>query len=377
MTILHFITSLKVGGAETALYNLLEYWMQRRDDNRHAVLYIYDGPYVERIRALGIPVYQLKGAISPYDPVGWWRFKKIIASLRPDVIHSALWSANVMANIISRVSGVPLVCDLHGNCAHYGKTRNRIMRAAYRVGRGHPVAVSPSVQKSFDHIIKNPTGAILIRNGVPIEKILARAQEKKIERRDLGLDDDTFVVGSVGRLHPVKRYDVLMHAVARCAQRGTKIALVLVGDGPERAKLEADARLLSAPVIFTGEQQNPYPFYRLFDCFALSSQTEGLSIALLEALCFGLPIVTTHDSHEHPVIVDGVNGYVVVDTGCHDWDHRVNYFAHALERLFSNGIIVDSMREKNYSLARGQFCIENVVHQYEMLYKKITCCNIE
>ena len=64
--ILHFITSLKIGGAEGALYNLLEHWGAQ---DEHCVLYIYNGPYVEKIKALGVPLYKLEGLISPYDPI--------------------------------------------------------------------------------------------------------------------------------------------------------------------------------------------------------------------------------------------------------------------------------------------------------------------
>ena len=378
--ILHFITSLKIGGAETALYNLLEYWTERRE-NDHAVLYIHGGPYEKRIRALGIPVYQLKGLVSPYDFVAWRRLKKIIARVRPDVIHSALWSANVMSRIVSRSSGIPLVCDLHGDCKHYGAMRNFFTKCSQRFGDSKAiVAVSSAVRKSFIEIIGGEENVQLIRNGVSVDKIRERGGEQILLRQKLGVSDDDFVIGSVGRLNKIKRYDLLIDALARCVKAGKKEAvapnmvLILVGDGPERDALTSCAKSLSVEqkVIFVGEQENPYPFYKLFDCFALSSQTEGLSIALLEALAFGLPIVTTNEKKEHDVIVDGVNGFVIPVARGDNYNHNVNDLSTAFEKLYFDDRIVNSMRDENFYLVAEHFCLDKVACQYEKIYKKFS-----
>jgi glycosyltransferase involved in cell wall biosynthesis len=369
--ILHFITSLKIGGAETVLYNLLEHWSRRRE-NSHAVLYIHGGPYVRRIQELGIPVYQLKGLISPYDPVAWQRLKKIVKKIQPDVIHSSLWSANVMARVISRQTKIPLVCDLHGNCRHYGKLRNVLTRFAKCIGRAKAiVAVSPSVKTSFVGMIGGSEKIFLIRNGVPVESIRELGQKKIVDRDVLMINDDDFVIGSVGRLHKIKRYDILIRAVAQC---GKKMILVLVGDGPERAALEKLAADLGVRARFVGEQENPYPYYHLFNCFSLSSQTEGLSIALLEALAFGLPIVMTNETKEHDVIVDEINGFVVQMTHCNNNHHSVNGLISAFEKLYSDDNIASSMRKKNRFLVEECFCIDKVAFQYENIYKKISHC---
>lgn len=374
MKILHFITSLKIGGAETALYNLLEYYSTKRRDFNHAVLYIHGGPYEKRIRALGIPVYQLKGLISPYDFVAWRRLKQIVKTANPDVIHSALWSANFMARIISRTSGIPLVCDLHGNCKHYGKARNFLTRCAKYIGDVKTVvAVSASVKKSFVEMI-GEENILLIRNGVSVEKIRERGGEQVVLRQDYDIRDDDFVIGSVGRLNKIKRYDLMIHAFARCIKSGKRMVLVLVGDGPERDALKKCAKELSVAhkIIFAGEQENPYPFYKLFDCFALSSQTEGLSIALLEALAFGLPIVTTNEKKEHDVIVDGINGFVILTAGASDFYRNVNDLSIAFEKLYSDDKIINSIREENFSLVERSFCMDKVACQYANIYEKFS-----
>ena len=120
---------------------------------------------------------------------------------------------------------------------------------------------------------------------------------------------------------------------------------------------------ISRDVLFVGQQDCVAPYYSLFDCFALTSKSEGLSIALLEALCFGLPVVVTHKNGiEHDVISDGVNGFVVPvgDRG---------KIMHALKKLYVQPRMRHLMSVKNQQKANAHFNISSMIDLYEALYK--------
>jgi len=369
--ILHFITSLKVGGAESALYNLLEYWANTSkevftslDENEHIVLYIYDGPFVSKIADLGIRVYKLRGFLSPYDPVAVGRLIKFVKQIKPDVIHSSLWSANILARVVSHLYKIPLICDLHSDCNFHGAVRNFIEKKTIQIPRRF-VAIAPSVKTSFRNLFYEiEKNLVMIRNGIDVKRIHERAEREIITRENIGCDQNDFIIGTVGRLHKIKGHDLLIKAFAKFGRPNKK--LVIVGGGPEYDTLKqlAEALGIQDKIRFVGEKANPYPYYRLFDCFVLSSQSEGLSIALLEALCFGLPIVTTNKNKIHDVISDGINGFVIPLNSLND-------LVMAFEKIFTGDTMIAEMKKRNVKMVEESFQIDAVAREYVGLYKDV------
>ncbi|MBU1008007.1 glycosyltransferase [Candidatus Dependentiae bacterium] len=382
MKILHVITSLKIGGAEVALHNLLESWQSQHDRKHdHAVIFIYGGPFVEKIRALGVPVYYLKGLISPYDLLSFYRLFTLVKTIKPDVIHSALWSANIMARIVSWWYKIPVICDLHGDCAYHGAIRNFFERATLFVPARF-VAVAHSVERSFvqqfctnKNVLRN---TIVIQNGIDSEKLRQKARLGPLSRQTLGFSDSDFVIGSVGRLHAIKRYDLLIRSFAQFSKIVISSGwmrmprLCLVGDGPERLSLEKAAHecSVSKQVFFAGAKEDAYRYYNLFDCFALSSQTEGLSIALLEALSFFLPVIITHNSLLHDVITDGIHG-ILLPVNSFNGASLESKIASAFLLFYKEKGLLDSMRKSNEMLMQEKFCIRATRTQYDNLYGKL------
>ena len=124
MKILHIITSLKIGGAETCLVNFLEETAIKNIENKHVVICFYGGPNVNKIKKLGFEVFCIQNFFCPYDLFFFYNILKSIRDIRPNIIHSSLWSANVISRICARIFSIPIVCDLHGNSFHEGAIRN-------------------------------------------------------------------------------------------------------------------------------------------------------------------------------------------------------------------------------------------------------------
>ncbi len=384
MRVLHFITALEVGGAQTAKCNLLEYWQRTGVNNivEHHVAYVHKEALVNRLKRLNIPVYKVRGSVFRYDPVILYRFYKLVKKLKPDIIHSSLWSANIISSffrIISKKFNIPIICDLHNNCYYDGKVRNFLSRRVLS-GPDRFIAVSDSVLNSFHKVFgKNKNlfeKSVVIRNGIDSRLLQSLAAKDSVLREDIGIDNLDFVIGTVGRLDKVKRYDLLISAFELFVNNLPKVnsRLVIVGDGPEMDNLKKLSKSLKIEnkVNFVGFSEKVYRYYPIFDCFVLSSKTEGLSIALLEAMSFGLPIITTCDESGHDVISNRKRGLTVkISKNINYQDIKTGLY-EAFKNIYGNTELVNKIRERNLFDVETEFHISNVADRYFDIYESLT-----
>ncbi len=377
MKVLHIITSLKIGGAEQALCNLLEQ-LVRQSNIQHHVAYFYDGPCRKPIEKLGISTYQIKGLFHHYDPIAYLRLKKFITTLKPDLIHSSLWSANIISRIVAKQCNIPLVCALHGSCYNEGRVRNWLDRITAHHAQ-KIVAVSSTVYNAYqNHIVKTLRNPIkkttilnnlsVITNGIDAVSLRTKALANPLSRQECGIPTNAFVIGAVGRLEPIKSYHVLIEAFSLLMnkqQSASPLILCIVGNGSQKPLLNrlTHEHGIASSVIFTGMRVDAYRFYQLFDVFALSSQSEGLSIALLEALSFGLPVVTTHHTMAaHDAIINGSNGFLVAP-------NDATTLAEALGALYCNKELLTSMGMYNKNLVETKFSLQRTAECYQNIFK--------
>ena len=309
--ILHVISSLQIGGAETVLYNLVKGLQDA--GYRQSVCYFHEGPYVAKIRSLGIATYQITGAIALYDGIFWWRMCTLLRALRPDLIHASLWAASFVSRFLSKIFRIPVISAVHANLEHHGTLRTVCDRITVSASDRF-ITVSPQVSESLMHAIPviSAKSVFCITNGVDVESIYKTQQACRTVRSAYGIPQESLVIGSVGRFVPVKRYDLLLNIFGRiCAQR-SDVRLVLIGTGPlERAlRAQADTLSLSSYVTFI-VGASALELYPLMDCFVQPSAQEGLSIALLEAMVTKLPCVVTGWHQKHAVITHNYNGLMV------------------------------------------------------------------
>ena len=207
---------------------------------------------------------------------------------------------------------------------------------------------------------------IPIPNGVTVGEAVTLV-EKTESRKRLGLDPEAFVALSVGNLNPKKDYTTLLKAFQQC-RKTMDATLLIVGVGPQRAQLEREAQDLgiASAVHFTGaippDQVREY--LNAADVFLLSSITEGLSNALLEAMAAGLPAIVSDIPANRLLIEDGHSG-ILFPAG------QVNALAQSIESIHKN---LESRRRLG-SNARQKVCsnfsIESVADRYIQLYEKL------
>jgi glycosyltransferase involved in cell wall biosynthesis len=151
----------------------------------------------------------------------------------------------------------------------------------------------------------------VVPNGIDLASFDRPASPADV-RAELGIPAGALVVGTVGRLVEVKRQDLLLAAFAELRERGRHphTRLLIVGDGPERTRLESLARQLhvAEQTIFAGYQQEPERMLRAMDLFVLTSRHEGLPLALLEAWAAGLAVVSSNVGAIPQTIMHGISG---------------------------------------------------------------------
>lgn len=360
--VVHLITSLKMGGAESLLCDFLAF--ADRENYDVAVIYFHEGPNVARLRQLNIPLFHIKGAFCLYDPVFFFRLYACIKTVRPSLLHTWLWSANIAGRIMGKVFGIPILNSFHNNVDQDGMLRGMLDRYSQWMATAL-VAVSDGVASSLVEHHKIPFANITtIKNGIPAQSIQERGMLCAKARVQLGLEEHHFVIGSVGRFVPLKNYSLLLEAFAHLQKEIEHARLVLLGSGPEEQKLRALALALGIAdkVVFVIGQQS-YGYYPLFDCFVLSSYKEGISMALLEAMSFSLPCVSTHEKITHDVIKQGING-LLVPSG------DKNVLKEAMKSLIWDEQKADLLGKNAYKTVKNDLSLEAMKNGYEAVYLK-------
>jgi len=229
-----------------------------------------------------------------------------------DVIHChALTFLAACCARIGRILSVPVVVKVatEQDVREYRDNRTLHFRLFFRWLKraDRLLCLSESIRQEAIACGFRPEQAVLAPNGVDTERFApANATARATARKALQLDGDTFTALFVGRLVQRKGVDVLLQAWARTAT-ARHGRLLLVGDGPERARLEGMAQELgiAAQVHFAGERSDTLTCYAAADAFVFPSRREGLPNALLEAMSCGLPSIATRIGGCTDVVTDG------------------------------------------------------------------------
>lgn len=360
LCIVHIISSLHRGGAETILLSVVKELQKR--GWQQTVLYIYDGPIREELTNIGVPCHCFRAPGSYANPLMWYRLYSHLRTIKPDVIHTSLWAANLMGRIVGSVMGIPVVASLHAVAAHEGNVRNAIDRVL-PIRTPKTIAVSQGIADSVIAAgMYKKTDVVVVPNGIDVEgfRAVAKIASEVAYTRQPG----DWVIGAVGRLVPVKRFDLLINVFAQFVRTYTHARLLIIGTGPaEHALRELIAQQECASRITLITNQKSAPYYRYFDCFVQPSEYEGLSLALLEALTMELPVVVTGRSGIHEVITHGVNGMVIPAN-----DESALY--HALIELITNAEQTNALRTAGHQCVIQDYALDHMVNAYEEIFVK-------
>lgn len=361
------ITDLDVGGAEKAMIELAT----RLDPSRwdvDVVSLLPRGPLADRLVQQAIP-YESLGVRRAMDaPRALLRWHKILKRRRPRIVHTFLYHANMLGRLAARMAGVP-------HCVSGIRVAERRFRSRLVFDRltrrlvDRYVCVSPSVATFMRHAAAiSSDRLVVIPNGVNVRTAdLARPVDRK---KDLDLSPERIILVCLGRLDRQKGVDLLLDAlqILRTRQPGeSSLAVLLVGDGPERGQLEESSRHhdLEGLVRFVGWQPNPQDWLASADGLVLPSRWEGMPNAVLEAMAAKLPVIATMVEGAIELVSPGRTGWLVpTESPAALADSIIQFLA-------------DPIRRRQFGLAgrecvEREFSIESMVQQYERLYESLT-----
>jgi glycosyltransferase involved in cell wall biosynthesis/ribosomal protein S18 acetylase RimI-like enzyme len=310
--VVYLITGLYVGGAEKLLLHHVRCLDRRRFEP--LVVTLRGGDLVEEFSAAGVRVVDL-AMRSALDIGAVLRLRALIQRERPQILHTHLFHADLLGRLVGAWCRVPaVITTLHMlEAAQHRWWCDPINRAGSRANAAM-LAVSEEVKRGF--VQGQGLAAEKIRvlpNAVePLRRVTD--EERARVRRGLGVPEGGQLIGIVGRLEaPRKGHTVLFEALARILPHWPHLRCVVVGDGPERAEIEAKARALKleSRVVFTGMHSDVAPWLAASDVFVLPSLEEGQPMALIEAMGAGCAIVATPVGGVAEMLDDGVHGLLV------------------------------------------------------------------
>lgn len=314
MNIIHFVENLERGGLERTVIDLVG--AQREAGHQCRVICLYRrGALAPELIAQGVVVDEC-GKRNGFDIAALLRARRFLKQSPGAVLHTHNATTHYHAVLASmRLPLSRIVNTRHGMGA---ADRSSRLEWLYRRSVRHTdyvVAVCEAAREHFSMDGVRPRlGLLCIPNGIRVEKFCSsNAQARSDLAARLGLAIGSRIIGTVGRLQPVKDQDNLLEAFARTRQAIPSAALAVIGDGPLRDALERRAAELGIAdsVRFLGDRNDVHELLAGLDIFALSSVSEGYSVALLEACAAGLPIVATDVGGNHEIVRDGVNGRLV------------------------------------------------------------------
>jgi len=292
---------------------------------------------------------------------------------QPDILHCHLVRANLYGRVAARLAGIKaVICTVHGTDEYVirGDWQSRAVRLAERLSLAWVtkyVAVSEtSRQAMIKHLGLDPGKIVTILNAVDLAPFQRPSPDGASLRAAWGLDPQAVVVGSLGRLAPLKNYASLVRWVGELAATLPRLQLVIVGDGEERPALESliAEQHLGDRVKLPGFRSDIPRVLGAMDIFAFPSLSEGLPLAVIEAMAAGLPCVALDAGGTAEAVVHGQTGYVVRG------DDAAGFKA-GLRRLINDEELRAELGARGRQRAFTLFNPERQAGQYRDLYLSV------
>jgi glycosyltransferase involved in cell wall biosynthesis len=281
-------------------------------------------PTEARARERGVEFVAVPHLVRPIRPwrdlLALWELWRLMRRGRFALVHTHTSKAGLLGRVAARLAGVPrLVHTAHGHVfyGYYGPALSRLFvwleRWAARFTDRLIALTEAEMADQLRFGVGPAAKFAIIHSGVDFTPFHLPGPERRQVRAELGIDPDGLVIGTLGRLTPVKGQSHLLAAFAQVRRQVEGAWLLLVGDGEEAAALRALARRLGVGerAVFAGWRTDVPALLRAMDIFAFPSLNEGMGKALVEAMYAGLPVVATRVGGIPELVRHGAEGLLV------------------------------------------------------------------
>src|SRR5688500_3868018 len=374
--IVHVIHHLGVGGLENGLVNLINHIPP--DRYRHAVVCLKGyTDFRQRITRENVEIVALNKR-EGNDLRLYLNLFKTLRRLKPDIVHTRNLNA-MEGQVIAAVAGARSrvhgehgrdIFDLHGKNRKYN-----LLRKVIRPFVSHFIAVSRDLENWLvDTVGATPHRINQIYNGVDSRRFYPRERKVYETAPCRGLpegffNENTFVIGSVGRMADVKNYPSLIEAFLLLLKEDpaahARLRLLIVGDGNSRQQCMGRLRQAGAEALawFPGERADIPELMRAMDLFVLPSLGEGISNTILEAMSTGLPVVATRVGGNEELVEDGVTGTLIPPGSS-------RAMAAAMREYYKNPDLVARHGKAGRHQIEASFSMDAMTNRYLEVYDK-------
>jgi polysaccharide pyruvyl transferase CsaB len=290
------------------------------------------------------------------------RTLNLVKSGQYDIIHSHGAKANMMASIIKRITGIPVVTTVHSD---YRLDYMHSLWKQFTFGVINKIAIRRidyhiGVSNSFKEMLIdrgfNPQHIYSVYNGIPFDTPVEPCTRRQFfDKYNIPFPEDCVLIGIMGRLHPVKDHETFLRAAAEVIKMNPSARFLICGQGDElmpQLKKFAEMLDISPYVYFTGWVNQPFDFFQNVDINVLTSISESFPYVILEGARFSKVIVSTRVGGLSDLIESGVNGYLVEPR---DWKALGSHLAELSldkEKREKMGLALRKKAEAEFSLAR-------------------------
>jgi glycosyltransferase involved in cell wall biosynthesis len=365
MKVLHVIDHMGLGGEQRVVQDLC---LMRAPDVSTAAwsLRSHELPGVSDSMARGGVAFQTFG-MSPGNPWAALAVRRSLREMTPDVLHLHL-EYSTLIGALAALSlprpGPVLVASVAND--PYRQTRfhqwaGRRLARSFDLHITHSRGIRDSVMRAY---ADRPRRVEVVSLGIDLRRFdRALATPERVAEFRRGA---TRLVGTMGRLVPQKAMHVLVEATPTLLQADAGLQVLIVGDGPLRADLEAQAERLGVAhaVRFVGYQDDVVSAYAAMDVFVLPSRDEGFGLVFLEAMAMGVPVVGTRVIGSEDAVEEGVTGLLVPYADA-------EALALAVRSILDNPELAGRLRATANDRVRRVFSREQFTAHVESLYREL------
>jgi glycosyltransferase involved in cell wall biosynthesis len=317
-----------------------------------------------RFEAAGIRPTFLSRA--KWDPRAVSDLRRVIREQKPEIIHIEGRKSLLMGRVAARLAGRPVIAHFHDMLPVAGWLDG--LQRSLAPWTTVSLAVSQAVRQWAIRNFAIPPGRIeVLYNGLDLERFTAPAADARARiRGELGLDPTTPLVGLVGRIvTAIKGHDLMIRALPELLSQCPGAVLAIIGDGPDRQACQALAAELGvgAAVRFTGQRNDIPDLLAALDVVVMTSLSEGLPYAAIEAAAAGRPVVAFANGGIPEVVLDGETGILVASGD-------VAGLARALARVLNDPALMRGLGQAGRRHAQ-RFAISEHVRKLEDVYERI------
>jgi glycosyltransferase involved in cell wall biosynthesis len=363
--VLHVIDTGGPGGAETVFLQTATRLDPARFESTAVVGGI--GWLATQVHERGAPLH-IAPAKGSFNARYFSMLLRLARQHGSDIIVAHLYGSSVYASLVGTLLSIPVVSVLHGHTDVPGAERFSSLKAAI-VRRGSRKVIFVS-ERLEDHLRARfgltAAQCAVIPNGV--DTTVFRAARDRSLRAELGLSDETALLGAIGNVRKPKAYDVLLRAARTLIDRSQRLHLVIAGDcantlGGQLKQLTRDLGI-EAHVTFLGLRPDVSRVLNNLDVFVLSSHTEGFSIACIEAMACGVPVVATRSGGPEQIL-EGEAGLLVPT-------RDPESLALAIERIISSRELAATLTARSIKRVQEQYSLSTMLSRYEALLERVT-----